>query len=261
MIHKASFLIFLQLLKRDLRAFISEYPGKLFDTVFLFFTNIVVFAYLMPKQGLDPTYGVFFMMGAIASFGLIGVVGRVSLLLSDIDGERTISQTLILPVSANAVFCYIAIYWAISSILLSILLFPMGKLMLWNHFDLRSVSWIRLIPMYLSANIFFGSFALWLTSVLKGMEELNTLWMRVINPLWMFGAYFYSWQASFALSPTIAYISLINPMVYIMEGMRAATFGQEGYLPYCVSLMVIWGFIFLCGAHACKSLKKRLDCV
>ncbi len=261
MMHKISFLVFLQLLKRDLRAFSREYPAKLFDTAFLFFTNMIVFAYLMPKQGLDPQYGVFLMIGAIASFGLIEVVGRVSILLSDIDGERAISQTLILPVSANAVFCYIAIYWAISSMLLSVLLFPLGKLLLWNRFDLEAVSLIRLIPIYLSANIFFGFFALWLTSILRGMEGLNTLWMRVINPLWMFGAYFYSWHASFELSPTIAYISLVNPMVYIMEGMRAATLGQEGYLSYGVCLLTIWGFIIVCGTHATRRLKKRLDCI
>lgn len=259
--HKTSFFVFLQLLKRDLRGFSREYPTKLFDTAFLFFTNMIVFAYLMPKQGLDENYGVFLMIGAIASFGLIEIVGRVSVLLSDIDGERAISQTLIMPVSASAVFCYIATYWALSSMLLSVLLFPLGKLLLWNRFDLSSISFIRLIPIYLTANLFYGFFALWLTSILKGMEGLNTLWMRVINPLWMFGAYFYSWYASFALSPVIGYISLINPMVYIMEGMRAATLGQEGYLPYGTCLVILWGFIIICGMDATRRLKKRLDCV
>lgn len=261
MMHKISFLVFLQLLKRDLRAFSREYPGKLFDTAFLFFTNMIVFAYLMPKQGLNAHYGAFLMIGAIASFGLIEVVGRVSLFLADIDGERTISQTLILPVSAEAAFCYIAIFWALSSMLLSILLFPLGKLLLWDRFDLEAISFIRLIPIYLTANLFYGFFALWLSSVLKGLDGLNALWMRVINPLWMFGAYFYSWKASFELSPVIGYISLANPMVYIMEGMRAASLGQEGYLHFGTCLLAVWGFIIICGIDAIRRLKKRLDCV
>lgn len=261
MMFKSSFFVFLELLKRDLRGFWREYPNKLFDTGFMFFTNMIVFAYLMPKQGLDASYGVFLMFGAIASFGLIEIVGRVGVLLADIDGERAISQTMILPVSAKMVFCYIAIYWALTSMLLSVLLFPFGKLLLWDRFDLGQISFIRLIPIYLSANLFYGVFALWLTSILKGMEGLNTLWMRIINPIWMFGAYFYSWQASFKLSPIIAYASLINPMVYIMEGIRSAGLGQKGFLPYGACLAILWGFIILFGILATKRLKKRLDCV
>lgn len=257
----SSFRVFYQLLRRDLHIFRREFPSKLFDTALVFFTNIVVFAYLMPQQWLSESYGPFLMIGAIASFGLIEIIGKVSLFMSDIEGDRTISQTLILPVSSNAVFVYIALLWALTSILLSVLLFPLGKLLLYKRFDTESISYIRLIPMYLSANFFFGSFALWLASILKGMESINSIWMRVINPLWMFGAYFYSWKASMALSPVIGYISLVNPMVYIMEGMRAAALGQKGYLPFYVCFIMIWIFIFATLFHAIHRLKKRLDCV
>lgn len=253
--------LFFQLIRRDLRSFFREYPGKFFDTAFLFFTNVIVFAYFMPEQWLDASYGPFLMIGAIASFGLIEIIGKVSTFISDIDGERTISQTLILPVTAGAVFSYVAVFWAISSALLSCLLFPLGKLLLWNQFSLSTISYVRLIPMFISANLFFGFFALWLASVIRGLSSLNSIWMRAINPLWMFGAYFYSWKASFDLSPVIGYLSFLNPMVYIMEGTRGATLGQAGYLPYWICLTMLWVFIVACGCHAVHRLKKRLDCV
>lgn len=253
--------VFFQLLRRDLYAFWREYPSKLFDTAFMFFTNMIVFAYLMPEQWLDSSYGPFIMIGAIASFGLIEVVGKTSILLADIQGDRTISQTLILPVRSEAVFAYIGVLWALTSIFLSVLLFPFGKILLFKRFDLEAISYVRLIPMYISSNLFFGFFSLWLASILKGIEGINTLWMRAINPLWMFGAYFYSWRAALDLSPVMGYASLINPMVYIMEGMRAAALGQKGFLPFWVCLVMVWVFILACALHAIHRLKKRLDCV
>jgi ABC-2 type transport system permease protein len=253
--------VFFQLLRRDLYAFLREYPAKLFDTAFMFTTSMIVFAYFMPQEWVDKSYAPFILIGAISSFGLIEIVGKVGLLMADIQGDRTISQTLILPVSSEAVFCYIGIFWALSSILLSVFLFPYGKLLIFDRFDLAKVSYIRLIPMYISANLFYGFFALWLASILKGIESINSLWMRAINPLWFFGAYFYSWEAALKLSPVIGYISLINPMVYIMEGMRAAALGQKGYLPYWICLVMVWVFIFACAIHAICRLKKRLDCV
>ena len=36
--------------------------------------------------------------------------------------------------------------------------------------------------------------------------------------MWMFGGYVYSWQSAYALNHAVGYISLINPMIYVMEG-------------------------------------------
>lgn len=253
--------VFIQLLRRDLLAFKREFRGKFFDTALFFFTNTIVTAYLMTQEWVNPQFGLFIMVGAIASFGLIEVVGKAASLLFDIEGDRTISQILIFPLRSWMVFAYYALYWAITSALLSVLLFPFGKLLMYNRFDLYAVSYIRLIPMFIIANLFYGFFSLWLVSVLKGTTSLNSIWMRAISPMWFFGAYFYSWQSAYTFSPAFGYASFINPMVYIMEGMRATVLGQEGYLPFWICFLMTLGFTLLLGLHAIHRLKKRLDCV
>ena len=87
-------------------------------------------------------------------------------------------------------------------------------------------------------NLFFGFFALWLSSVVKGMTSLNSLWLRYIAPMWMFGGYVYSWQQAYSMSHVVGYISLVNPMIYVMEGMRAAALGNANYLPFWVCIIV-----------------------
>lgn len=253
--------VFFHLLWRDLTVFRREYIGKLIDTLILFITVILVFGTFMSGEGLSSSYGPFILLGAIGSFGLIEVVGKIGLFMSDIEGERAISQILIMPIRSNWVFVYKIVFWALSSMLLSVVLFFVGKLFFWERFDLSKISYIRLIPIYLTANIFFGAFALWLTSILRGMSDLNSLWQRFIAPMWMFGAYFFRWESAYTINHIFGIILLANPMTYVMEGTRAAALGQEGFLPYWVCLVVLWVFIFACATQGIKRLKRKLDCV
>lgn len=215
----------------------------------------------MPREWISSDYGPFLVIGAIASFGFIQVAAKVSVFIADLEGERTISHFLILPVNSASIFIYMGFFWGVVSFLLSILLFPLGKLLLFTQLDLSKISYIRLIPIFISANLFYGFFSLWIASLVTKISGLDWLWARVIGPMWMFGAYFYSWEAVFKLSPIIAWVNLVNPIVYIMEGVHAAALGQRGYLPFWLCFLVIWFCIICCTTHAVFRLKKRLDCI
>lgn len=255
------FHVVLQLIKRDLVRYKRNFWSKLIDTASILVTNLIVFGYLMAHYGLGGSYGPFMLISAIASFGFFDTVGKVSELISDIEGDKTISYTLTLPIPSWLVFFYIGIWWSINSILVTIFLFPMGKLILFQNFDLSQINFLHLLLIYISTNLFYGFFSLWLTSLLKNMGNVGNLWVRVINPILMFGAYFYSWKAVFEVSPVFAWIDLLNPMVYIMEGMRAAALGQAEYLPFWVCLPVVWFFIIIFAVRGISRLQNRLDVV
>ncbi|MBF5059868.1 ABC transporter permease [Candidatus Neptunochlamydia vexilliferae] len=257
----SSFSVYFQLLKRDLIAFKREFRVKFIDTLCLFITNVVAFGYFLQQEGIPDGYAAFFVVGAIASFGFIEIVGKVGLQLADMGGDRTIFHTLVMPIRSNMVFFYMGTAWAITSMLLSALLFPIGKLLVFTEWRLETISYMRLIPMFITANLFFGFFALWLTGMIKDMTNLNSLWLRYIAPMWMFGGYVYSWQSAYDLNHMVGYLSLINPMIYVMEGMRAAALGQAGFLPYWLSLTMLWVFTILCFWHGSKRLKRKLDCL
>ena len=253
--------VFMQLLRRDLLAFRREYISKLLDTFWLFFCNVIAFGYFMQLEGAHAGYAAFFVVGAIASFGFIEIVGKVSILMADLQGDRTISHTLVMPIRPTWVFCYMGVSWAMTSALLSIPLFPLGKLLVFNGLDLSLISYWRLLLMYITINLFFGFFALWLAGILKDISSLSSLWLRYIAPMWMFGAYTYSWGAVYQMNHLIGIVSFINPMLYVMEGMRSAMLGPKGYLPFWICFLVLWGFIMACTWHAIRRFKKRLDCV
>ncbi len=250
----------LQLLKRDLLLFFRSFSGNFFDTLCLFFTNVIVFSYFMLGEGLKESYGSFLLIGAIASFGLFDIIGKVSVLLLDIHGDKNISYILTLPIKSTNVFLVMGISWALASALLTLPLFFVGKILLFHRFDLHAISYIKLIPMYITINIFFGFFSLWLSGMIKGLQNLGSIFMRFINPLFMFGGYFYSWETLYKFSPALAYLNLINPMLYVMEGMRSAALGGD-YLPFFACILTLWGFNILLAWHGCKRLKVILDCI
>ena len=250
-----------QLIRRDLRVFKEEFWGKLIDTAILLFTTVTIFTYFLPSYGLASDYGPFIFIGVVAGFGFFEVIGKVSLMIADLEGDRTILYTLSLPIPSWLVFVYIAVSWALVASIIALLMFPLGKLVLLSQFDLGKINWLKLLAIFLAGNLFFGFFALWLASVLKKMGSISHLFVRVVNPMYSFGGWLYSWESVYKISPAIGYAHLVNPLLYVMEGMRAATLGQEGYLPFWFSLVGISAFTALFGWDAVRRLQKRLDCV
>ncbi len=252
---------FFELIRREIVVFSRLILDKYIDSGIVLITNVLVFTYFMGEFGLSKDYGAFILVGAVASFGFFEIVNRVADLIHDLDGDRVISNFLILPLPSTLVFCSIAIGWAICSSFISIFLFPLGKLILFNKFDLANMSAWRFLLMFFVSNLFYGFFALWIASLVKHIKDIGWLWCRIINPLYMFGCYFFVWKATYALSPIVGYVHLLNPLVYIMEGSRAAILGQEGYLPFYICALVLSCLIVVFGYFGIKRLKKRLNCV
>ena len=264
-IHKSRyaryFLTVYHLICRDLRIFKEEFWGKCIDTAIQLFTTVIIFSYFLPAYGLASNYGSFILVGVIASFGFFEVMGRVSLMIADLEGDRTILYNLALPIPAWLVFVYFGISWAILSSIISLMLFPLGKLVLFSQFDLGQISVWKFVIIFILSNLFFGFFALWLSSLFKKMSSLSHLFVRVVNPMYMFGGYLYSWAAVYELSHVAGYLHLLNPLIYVMEGMRSAALGPSGYLPFGLSvgaLMISIGFF---AWDAIRRLSKRLDCI
>lgn len=249
------------LIVRDLRVFKMEFWGKFIDTCIMLSTTVVIFSYFLPSYGLRPDFGPFLLIGVIAGFGFFDVVGKVATMTADLAGDKLILYTVSLPIPAWLVFVYVGLSWSLHSSIICLLLFPLGKLLLFSQFDLTMINYPKLLLMFIMTNMFFGFFALWLASVCKKMSSLSHLFVRVINPMYMFGGYLYSWHAVYALSAIGGYLSLANPLIYTMEGMRAAILGQEGYLPFWFSFVALMLFTIAFAWNAISRLKKRLDCI
>lgn len=244
----------------DLIIFKQMFLDKFIDLSIWVVLTTLVTAYIMPYFGLAVDFGVFQLGGIIAAAGLFEMGNsNVVDLVSDFEGDRVISFDLTLAIPSWLALASKTAYYFIIYTLLALLMLPIGKVCLWNQFDLASVNYLKLILAIFAINLFYASFALWIASRVPNMAKMGQVWMRFIFPMWFLGGFQFSWMASYKTIPSFALANLINPMIYITEAVRVALLGQEGFINFWVCLLAILFCAALSFYFGVKSLRKRLD--
>lgn len=247
------------LLKTDLMLFKQTIWDKLIDLFIWVVSMVLVTTYLMPAFGLEQSYGAFIIASLVGSAGLFELFASATNLISDFEGNNITSFYLTLPLPSWLVWVEKMIYFTINTTAISILILPTSKLLVWNQFDLSYFNLFQFICIFMLTNIFYSTLTLWMTSRIQNIEKINSIWMRFVYPLWFLGGFQFSYNVLHNFNSTLAWASLLNPIMYVMEGTRAAVLGQEGSLNIwlCVGMLAI--FTVLCAWHGLRRLKKRLD--
>ncbi len=249
------------LLIRDLRILKSAWYDFVTDALFWTGSNVLIAGYLLPLLGLDEAYGSFMLIGSAVSMCLFYAVNKGQELVIDFEGKKSIEYDMLLPMPSWIVFLVFVISIAVQAGVINILGFPLGKLLLGCSFPLASVSWSKAILLFITINLFFGCFGLWLASWVAKPSRFAHVWMRLILPLWSFGGYQFSWATLKGAYPLFGWLSLLNPLLYTFEGMRTVILGRHDLLDFWTCFVMLWVFILIFGSHAILFLKKRLDFV
>lgn len=236
------------------------FKDKFIDLSIWVVLTTLVTVYIMPYFGLTVDFGVFQLGGIVAAVGLFEMGNsNVVDLVSDFEGDRVLDFNLTLPIPSWLALMSKTAYYFIIYTILALLMIPLGKLCLWTQFDLASVDYPKLIVAIFAINLFYASFALWITSRVPNIAKMGQVWMRFIFPMWFLGGFQFSWVASYKTIPTFALVNLINPMIYITEAVRVALLGQEGFINFWLCLLAILFFAVISLYFGITSLKKRLD--
>lgn len=251
----------MHLLQADLQLFFASLTQKAIDLFIWVSCTIGVMGYIMPAVGLSADFGNFQLASSIASAGLFEVFPHVMQLVSDLEGNNTISYQLTLPIPSWLVFVKTMMYYTICSTILSLITLPFGKLILWNTFSLSQVSFFKLLIMLITSGTLYAAITLLLAAHVKHMGGIGHVWTRCIFPLWFLGGFQFSWATLRGLAPALAYADLVNPIIYVMEGFRAAVIGQEGFLPFWICALMLSIISVAASWWAIKKLKRRIDFV
>jgi ABC-2 type transport system permease protein len=252
---------FWQIIFREIVIFKKIIFSKAIDLTTMVFTNILVFTVLMPFFGLQKGYGPFIVIGLIPALCLFEAIPRTSTLVMDLTESKKISYIVLLPLPSFLSLGAIPIGWAICGGLYSILILPIAKIFLFNQLDLSNFSLIKFLLSFISIQLMLAYFSFFLTALIKDMKYMSWIWARIVNPLFMLGGYFYTFQAVYSVSKIAGIINLFNPLMLSSESIRAAVFGQSGYFSFWLSILGLWIFILFFSFFGIMKIKKRLDCV
>ena len=109
--------------------------------------------------------------------------------------------------------------------------------------------------------MFFGVFTVAVTAYVGALSKMENVWSRFIFPLWFMGGFQFSWASIHTLSPKLSYVFLCNPVLYVMEGMRAALLGQADCLPWAWCCIALLGFTTIGWWYAQYKMRRLLDFV
>lgn len=262
MLNKKILQTFYALLSKDIEIYNKKLLPRTIDAFVWAGSNLIIAHNIMPLFGIqDPQYGTFILIGNLAIWGLFEMLTTIAIFLGDIEGDRTISYYISLPIPTSLFFVEQALASAYRSMASSILIFPLGKLILGDALLLSSINWPCFLIAFAMINVFYGFLTLLVASYVSDLPSLTMVRSRIMFPLWFLGGFQFPWKMLHGVAPTFAYMNLCNPITYIMEGIRSTALPTQNYLPFwnCMAMLVF--FSMLCGYIGIRNLKKRLDCL
>lgn len=247
------------ILMTDFKAFKPVIFDKVIDMIIWTTLTLWVSAYILPKMGIQAEYGVFMLGAMIGTVGVFETFPTIYELMFDFERGKITHYYATLPLPTWMVFARLVVYYSCVCLFLASLVMPISLPLLWGLFSLASVNWLQFVAIFFVANIFYGAFGLFITSLIKHSSQSQHMWIRLIFPLWFLGGFNFSWDSLYATSPWFSYVNLLNPIMHVTEAYRTAITGASGSLPFWISVVYVVVLTFVISVIAIKRLKKRLD--
>ena len=247
----------LYVLRKNLKEFIPR-------TVIQPFLLVFVFTYVFPKigQGIggggnDPTgaFSTMLVAGVLGSVILFQGVQAVALpLVQEFGYTKEIEDRVLAPLPIEMVAIEKVVSGALQCLLAAVIVFPIAKFVPATPVNI-SFNWVVLITFAPLACVAASSLGLFFGTAFDP-RTVPLLFGIVVVPLTFLGCIYFPWQALSAI-PWLQYLVLLNPLVYISEGFRAALTNVD-HMPLYVVYPALIGFTVLFLWRGIVGFKKRV---
>lgn len=245
----------------EIKLFMKDWHNNILDSFFWPVVLILANGYILPAMGMPADYGAFITVSMLIIMASFTAWSAANVLAADLEGARSISYELTLPLPYWMVYLKIALQFTFKAALFNLITLAIGKIILLDAFNFAGFNILKFIFIYLIATFFFGIFALWAAVFAGTVQKFMRLELRIAGPLFFICGYSFSWFTLNEIAPIMGKLMLFTPWIYAYEGVRVAIFGQEGYLNYWLCSGILFVFIMLYGLHGLRLFKQKLDCV
>jgi ABC-2 type transport system permease protein len=241
------FLRDLRVLSRELAPFILRVGMQ--PLLFLF-----VFTYVFPHMntsnpmasGAGPNFATILLPGLMAvAIMFSGIAGVALPLASEFGVTREIDDRVMCPLPVAAVAIEKVCFSALQSILAALLIIPLAYLVPSAPVHAHVSNWLLLIVVLVLASLTAGSLGLAIGSNVKP-QQIGLVFSIVVIPITFLGCVYYPW-AFLGHIRWLQILVLVNPIVYMSEGLRAALTPSVPHMPagllvaaLAVSLGLLW---------------------
>ena len=249
--------VFLALLQRDMRVARKELPFFLIRTSLQPLLFIIVFGYLLPKMGfMRGNYTSALLPGILAVSLTFSSIQSVALpLVQDFGWTKEIEDRLLAPVPTTLIAAEKIVSGVIQGFISAAFVMPIARLIMGPIAGLTLTNVPLVLLVVLLGATAFSSLGLLLGTGIEP-QQIGLMFSVIIAPMIFFGCAYYPWTGLSAV-PVMKYAVLVNPLVYVAEGMRGALTPSIPHMPMAVSLAALVVISAIFWYFGIRSFQKR----
>jgi ABC-2 type transport system permease protein len=247
--------VMLALMRRDVRVLRRELPFFLIRTMMQPVLFIIVFGYLLPRMGfVRGAYTTALLPGVIAVSLALSAVQSVALpMVQDFGHTREIEDRLLAPIPIPLVAVEKMVMGVLQGLIAALVVLPIGRLIMGPIAGLTLGHAGAAIAITLLGAATFSALGLWLGSAI-GATQIGLMFSIIVAPMIFFGCAYYPWRGLDAV-PVAKYAVLVNPLVYVAEGMRGVLTPTMPHMPLGV---VVGALVALLAAFSALAIRSFL---
>ena len=214
--------MFLALLRRDARVARKEIVFFLVRTTMQPLLFLVVFGYLLPKMNfVGKGYQTALLPGILAVSLSLSAIQSVALpMVQDFGWTKEIEDRLLAPVPTRLIAAEKIIAGMVQGVIAAAFVLPVARLVMGPIPDFTLSHAGQVVLVVVLGSLAFSALGMWLGTAIAP-QQIGLMFSVIIAPMLFFGCAYYPWRG-LDVVPFLKYVVLINPMVYVAEGMRGA---------------------------------------
>jgi len=231
---------------------------------------LFVFTYIMPHMSggaaINPTaamaggnFSTVLLPGLMAVAIMFSGIAAVALPLAQEFGiTREIDDRVMCPLPVAAVALEKICFSAVQSMIAAAIVFPLAYFVPATPVYAHVLNWPFLILILVLASLTAGALGLTIGTTVKP-QQISLIFGTVVMPITFLGCVYYPW-ARLDKIPWLQHLVLINPIVYMSEGLRAALTPELEHMdPRIVVVMLTFFFLLLSTAGIRGFLRRVIS--
>ncbi len=235
---------------------------------------LFVFTYVLPHMSggggpMNPTaqmagagaghgggFGTVLLPGLMAVAIMFSGIAAVALPLAQEFGiTREIDDRVMCPLPVWAVAAEKIVFSAMQSVIAACIVFPLAYYIPSVPVEAHVSSWPFLILVLLLASLVAGALGLTIGTAVKP-QQIGLIFGVVVVPITFLGCVYYPWAALKPI-PWLQFGVLVNPIVYMSEGLRAGL-TPSAHMPEWLILLMLCFFLVFLSWRGMKGFYRRV---
>jgi ABC-2 type transport system permease protein len=249
--------VFFAFLRRDIRVAIRELPFFLVRTTMQPVLLLIVFGYLLPKMSfMNASYKTALLPGILAVSLTISAIQSVALpMVQEFGWTREIDDRLLAPVSTQVIVTEKIVAGVLQGVIAALVVLPLARLILGAMPELSFANIGLVLLVTVLGATAFSALGMFLGTAISP-QQIGLMFSVIIAPMLFFGCAYYPWRG-LDVVPILKYAVLINPMVYVAEGLRGALTPHVSHMPMGVVLAALVLISALFWTLGTRSFRRR----